>query len=114
MELLLIVLNKEEYLDDILAAFLELGIVGATVIDSTGMSAILAHDVPIFAGLRQLTRGSRPYNKTIFALIKDESVVDELLMVLKDMGIDFTAPGTGIIITLPITRKLSAPEEELE
>ena len=112
MELLLMVLNKEEYLDDVLAAFLEVGIKGATVIDSTGMGAILSHDVPIFAGLRQLMRGERPYNKTIFATIESKEQVDELISILKEIGLDFKVPGAGVIITLPVNRKIGCISEK--
>ncbi len=56
MKLLVIVLNKENFLDDILSSLVELGVMGATVIESTRMSEILAREIPIFAGLRQMRR----------------------------------------------------------
>ena len=49
MQLLIAVINDEERLDDILSGFLELGITGATIIDSEGMGHVLSHDIPIFA-----------------------------------------------------------------
>ena len=39
--LMVFVLNREEYLDEILSGFVELGIGGATIIDSMGMGRIL-------------------------------------------------------------------------
>ena len=50
MKLVITFLNHPEDLDDVLAGFLEIGVTGATVIDSVGMGQILSHDVPIFAG----------------------------------------------------------------
>ena len=50
--LMVFVLNREEYLDEILSGFVELGIGGATIIDSMGMGRILSHDIPIFAGMQ--------------------------------------------------------------
>ena len=52
MKLIIFVLNQEERLEEILEAFLELGINGATILDSIGMGRILAHDIPIFAGFQ--------------------------------------------------------------
>ena len=40
MHILFLVLNKTEYLDDILSAFVKIGIKGATIIDSQGMGSV--------------------------------------------------------------------------
>ena len=72
MHLLLLVLNKEEHLEEVLEVFLELDIHGATIIDSIGMGRILAHDIPIFAGFRNLMQESRPGNKTIFTVVDEK------------------------------------------
>ena len=103
MQLLVYVLNQEEYLDEILSAFVEVGVKGATIIDSVGMGRILAHDIPIFAGLRYLLEGNRPYNKTIFAVIEDEKL-DEVIAVVEDICGSLDKPGTGLLFTLPVSR----------
>jgi nitrogen regulatory protein PII len=103
MQLLVVVLNKEEYLEDVLSLFIELGISGATILDSVGMGRILSHDIPIFAGFRDLIVGNRPYNKTIFAVVEDE-VVGKTVEELKSICGDFTQPGTGLVFSLPVNR----------
>ncbi len=60
MQLLVAVINESERLDEILSGFLELGITGATIINSEGMGRVLTHDIPIFAGLQTLIARSRP------------------------------------------------------
>jgi len=60
MKLVVIVINNTEHLEDLLTAFLEIGVSGSTVIDSVGMGRILSHDVPIFAGLRSAFPATRP------------------------------------------------------
>jgi hypothetical protein len=102
MQLLVIILNQEEFLDDILAELVELEVVNATVIDGVAMERVLAKDVPIFAGLLQSTRGSRAFNKNIFALIPGKEVVNRLLNVLRDLDIDLTDPSVGILFTVPV------------
>ncbi len=54
MELMFVVLNKEEYLDTVLAALAELEVHDAVIQDGEKLGSYLAHEVPIFAGLRQL------------------------------------------------------------
>jgi len=53
MKLLVFICNQPEKLEEILEGFLEVGITGATIIDSLGMGRILAAEVPIFAGLKE-------------------------------------------------------------
>ncbi len=101
MKLLFIILNKEEYLDEVLEAFLELGLKGATIIDSVGMGRILAYEIPIFAGLRSLLPGNRPFNKTILTLVEEEKIDDIVAAVEQIIG-SFEKPGTGIAFSVPV------------
>jgi len=86
MKLIIIFLNKIEYLDDLLSAFLEIGIPGATVLDSVGMGHIVSHDIPIFAGLKDFFAGSSPTNKTILIVTKKDMIpkIDEVLKDITD------------------------------
>jgi hypothetical protein len=101
MQLLLLVLNKEEHLEEVLEVFLELDIHGATIIDSIGMGRILAHDIPIFAGFRNLMQESRPGNKTIFTVV-DEKKIPMIVQEIEQICGPLDEPGAGILITIPI------------
>ena len=101
MQLLLFVLNKEEHLDEILELFLELDISGATIINSIGMGRILAHDIPIFAGFRNLMQESRPGNKTIMTIVSDEKVSLVVKGIEQICG-NLDEAGSGVLITLPV------------
>jgi nitrogen regulatory protein PII len=110
MQVLVAVVNDPEKVDDILSGFLELGITGATVINSEGMGRVLSHDIPIFAGLQTLISRSRPQNRTIFSVVEDEKV-DSTVALLQEVCGDLTAPATGIVFTLPLDRVVGlAPE----
>jgi nitrogen regulatory protein P-II 1 len=93
---------KEDFLDEVLEAFLELDVRGATVLDSVGMGRILAYEIPIFAGLRSIIPGNRPYNKTIFTIIEEEKM-ESLVHAIEQICGDFSTPGTGVMFTIPIT-----------
>lgn len=110
MELLLAVINDPEKLDDVLSGFVELGITGATIVDTEGMGRLLSHDIPIFAGLQTLISRSRPQNRTIFSVIEDEKI-DSALALLQDVCGDLNRPATGIAFTIPLNRVVGlAPE----
>jgi nitrogen regulatory protein P-II 1 len=113
MHLLVVILHKEEFLDDVLSGLVEMGIIGATVIESTRMSEILVHDIPIFAGLRQMKRGGRTFNRVIIAPIEKREVTGEVLKVLKELNIDFSDSETGVLFTIPI-EDFSGNLEDLE
>lgn len=101
MKLLFVVVNREEHLESILSAFVELGVKGATIIDTVGMGRVLAHDIPIFAGLRYMFESPRPYNKTIFTVIEDE-LVEPVVNAIEEVCGPLDAPGTGIVFTTPV------------
>ena len=110
MHLLLAVINDPERLDDVLSGFLEIGITGATVVNSEGMGRLLSHDIPIFAGLQTLISRSRPQNRTILSVVDDEKV-EPALAILQEVCGDFTRPATGIAMTIPVDRVVGlAPE----
>lgn len=99
--LLVAVINDPEKMDEILSGFVELGITGATIINTEGMGRILSHDIPIFAGLSTLINGSRPQNRTILSVLPLEKV-PEAIALLQDVMGSLDAPATGIVFTLPV------------
>ncbi|GAB4372824.1 MAG: hypothetical protein Kow0042_16380 [Calditrichia bacterium] len=103
MKLLVLILNKEEYLEEILEAFLELNIQGATILDSVGMGSILAQDIPIFAGFRNLLQGSRPANKTILTVIPDE-LVEPAAQAIEQIVGSLDEPGNGLVFVLDVEK----------
>lgn len=111
MQLLIAVINEEEKLDEILSAFVELGITGATLINSEGMGRFLAHDVPIFAGLADLAARSRPRNHTIFSVIREEEKVEGAIALLQEICGNLEDPATGIVFTVPVSRVVGLSPE---
>ncbi len=98
-------------MEDVLSLFVELDVSGATILDSVGMGRILSHDIPLFAGFRDLIVGNRPYNKTIFTVV-DDNVIADIVKDLKGICGDFADPGTGLIFSLPINKVWGMREED--
>lgn len=106
MNALFLILNKTEYLDDILAGFVDVGVKGATILDSQGMGNALMngkhYDMPFFGSLKSLLDHNRPYNKVIFTIIEEEELVDKAVKVVQDIVGDLSQPGVGLMFTLPV------------
>ncbi len=111
MELLIIILNKEEYLEKILSILIEAGVSGATISDSEGIGHFLAYEVPIFAGLRQFVGESKSVTRTILAVLDDRSIYDNFKRLLAEEDIDFTRAGTGVIINIPVNEVVKSQGE---
>lgn len=88
MKLALIFLNKTDALEDVLSAFLEIGVSGATVTDSIGMGHIISQNIPIFAGLRDAFAGSSPNHKLIYILLEEE-LIERVAELLSDICGEF-------------------------
>lgn len=115
MNVLFIVLNKSEYLDDILDEFVDIGVRGATIIDSQGMGSALTdsnNNEPFFGVLRNLLDNARPYNKTIFTVIKGDELLQDAVNAVKKVVVDIYEPGVGMMFTLPVGNIYGMDREE--
>lgn len=104
MELLIAVVNEPHKIEEIIESFIEIGIPGATIIDTFGMGKILTQDIPIFAGFRHLLAGSSSSNRTIFSVIKEPEKVEAAFKSLQKVCGDLNNPSTGIAFTVPLSR----------
>jgi nitrogen regulatory protein PII len=103
---LFIVLNEPEYLPEVLFKMKQLGIRGATVIDSMGATAINKdiYSIPVIGGLMKTIDGDTQYNKTVFSVIEREEQVDCVMNhIEKILGGDMKRPNKGIMFVLPVT-----------
>ena len=111
MKLAIIFLNRIELLEDLLTAFLEIGVSGATVLDSVGMGRIISENIPIFAGLRDAFTGSSPSNKTILTYVEDE-MIEKIAEAVKEICEDLEEPSSGFMISVPVDKVFDMREEK--
>jgi nitrogen regulatory protein P-II 1 len=112
VKLMVFVLNNEELLERVLEAYAETGIKGGTILDSEGMGRFLTFEIPLFAGFQKFMKGNKPYNKTIFSVVRDESLIPKLHELLNEICGDLKGPGTGILFTVPVDWATGLAEEE--
>jgi len=102
MKLCFIVLNKTELLEEVIEYMVEAGVLGGTVMDSVGMGRILAFDIPIFAGFRDLMVGAKATNKTIMTTVESDNI-EEFMEGLNRI-VAFDEPGTGVAFTVDMAK----------
>lgn len=72
-QMLIWVVNDDDKLEEILEGFIEIGIRGATIIDSMGMGRFLTHNTPFFSSIQSMINGNSETNKTVFLVSKHVS-----------------------------------------
>ena len=102
MLLQVLILREVDLLHDLLAAFTDAGVQGSTVLDCDGALQVLGQASPIFASLRKFMNPDQEHNKLVLTVLSEEQYPKARKAVADVVG-DITAPGTGIIFTVPIT-----------
>jgi hypothetical protein len=108
-ELLLMVLDDPGQVDDVLDAWLSLGVSGVTLLDSAGLGHHLARhagrdDLPLMPSLVSLLRGREEPHRTLFTVLPDGFDVDALVAATQKVTGEFDQPNTGILVTIPVSR----------
>ncbi|MDP8223464.1 MAG: hypothetical protein P9L99_08900 [Candidatus Lernaella stagnicola] len=105
---MILVVNDQQMVHDVLAAFMEVGITTATVIESQGMGKIVSEQMPIFAGFRNLWGGAGSFNSTIFTVV-DDAMLDEAVELVKEVMFEEPETPRGVMFILPVTHFFAPP-----
>jgi hypothetical protein len=109
MYLVLMVLNDPDRLEDLLIAWEENGVEGATVLFSTGLGRIRQmdawrDDMPLIPSLRDFYEVPENMNRTIFTVVQSEAQVDALVAATNEVVGELDEQGTGLLLILPVAR----------
>jgi len=104
MKLIILVLNNVLLLDDLLEELFKVGIRGGTIIESQGMAKRISQSEEneyLVGFLKNLLLSSRPYNKTLMFVVKEEQ-----LRIMKEVVDKVTGgllnPNTGVMFALDL------------
>jgi len=99
-KLLVIILDQPQLVDDLLTGFLDLGVPGATIVESRGMGQVIRQDMPIFAGLASMfseSTGSR-----LIMSVMPESLIEPVFKLVEEVVGQIDEPNSAICYTLPV------------
>lgn len=100
---LVCIVNNTAKVNEIIGHFAEIGVTGATVIESHSTAEIVAEQLPVFAGFRQLLQANREANRTILSVMHDVETLERAMKVVTDACGDLNQPSTGIMFAVPVT-----------
>ena len=98
--LMVIVLDQPQLVDDLLTGFLDLGVPGATIVESRGMGQIIRQDMPIFAGLAALfpeNTGSR-----LILSVMPKTLVEPVMKLVEEELGENKRKQAAVCFTLPV------------
>ena len=101
--LLVIITRNKSSLDELITGLLDIGITGATVVESRGLAAIVREDMPMFAGLAELlpqATGSR-----VILSLAPQPFVDMLQSFVNEMKAD----DRPLVIVMPVDQVIGMP-----
>jgi hypothetical protein len=108
-ELVMLVLDDPDKTEEVLAAWLALGVSGATILDSTGLSHEMGRgrmrdDLPLFPSLEDLLRSREEPHRTLLVVVPDGFDIEALVAATEKITGSLSKPNTGILFTIPVTR----------
>ena len=111
MYFILFVLHDISKMKDLLDAWEEAGVKGATLLFSTGLGRIrknygLMEDFPLFPSMSAIIDQleEMDLNRTIFSVVESDEIVKSVLQKTQEVVGDLSKPNTGILIVLPVAQ----------
>lgn len=101
---IVLVINDIAKYELILKKLFDAGI-SATSLDSMGMGKFLLESdikIPFFGTIQQMVEGNRPYNKTVFSVIRTKEVLDRAVELIKSELHLESETGKGFMFILPV------------
>lgn len=112
MLLLVMVVDNVRRLDEVLQAWVEAGVKGVTILESTGVNRMLRRSdaQPAYMGFSRVFGGGRVGHNTLFAVIESVDVAHAAVAATERVLGDLRQPNTGIVFMLPVTETWGLPE----
>ncbi len=115
MYLLICVLDNPAHLTAVLDGWTEAGVLGVTVLDSTGVQRLrqqLDQECPpLFMGFSRLLRTDQYSHNTLFAVVPDMDAVRRAVAATEAVTGDLSGPHTGILFALPVEAAWGLPKQ---
>jgi len=108
-QLVHLVLSDPSHVDDVVRGWLEAGVRGLTIVDSTGLAQHLRgegvrDDVPLFPSLRRMLAAGERHNRMLMSVIPDDLDLDRLVAATEAVVGRLDDHNTGILFVVPVTR----------
>lgn len=111
MYMLIMVLDDSARLNEVLQAWVDSGVAGITIFESTGVNRVLQrhHAEPMFAGFSQIFGSGRVGHNTLFAVLDTLEQAAQTAAATEAVLGPLDEPDTAIIFLLPVVQTWGMP-----
>jgi nitrogen regulatory protein PII len=104
--LVVLVVDEPENCPPILEAWEEIGVLGVTIFESTGLGRMrragLRDDLPLMPSLSDLFQNEEVHHRTLFSVVETQEEVDKMVAVVREVIGDLDDPYTGFLFVVPV------------
>ncbi len=105
--MVIFVLDDVNYCHDVLNAWEDIGIVGVTMLDSSGLGRIrnagARDDIPLMPSLSDLFKKSETQHRTLFTVVKGEEKIEAIVKATESVVGSLDEPNTGFLFAMPVS-----------
>jgi nitrogen regulatory protein PII len=106
--MVVLIVDDIEYCPAVLDAWEEAGVLGATILASTGLGRIrqagLRDDMPLLPNLQDLFVREEVQHRTLFSVVDSQEMVDKMAAAVQQVIGDLDDPHTGFMFVLPVSQ----------
>ncbi len=113
-----LVLDNPALLNDVLEAWTDVGVRGITIFESTGVHRVRSRasrqDAPFMLGFSRLLRTDQVGHTTLFAVVPDMEIVEQLVAATETIVGDLRQPHTGVLFAVPVVAAWGLPKQPFD
>ena len=114
--MVIFVLNDMECCPDLLDAWEDAGVVGITILESSGLGRVrnagMRDDIPLIPSLSNLFRNVETQHRTIFTIVDSEEQIERILQATEEVVGDLEQSHTGLLVVLPVSHVYGRSKKE--
>jgi len=104
--LVVLVVNDIDDYPAILDAWEAAGVLGVTILASTGLGHIrkagLRDDMPLMPSLQDLFESEEIHHRTLMSVVDSQELVDKMVAIAQEVIGDLEKPNTGFLFVVPV------------
>ena len=104
--MVMFILNNTDYCHDVLTAWEDVGVYGATILDSSGLGRVrnagMRDDIPLIPSLSDLFKSSETQHRTLFTVVDGDEQIDAIVKATEAVVGSLENPNTGFLFVMPV------------
>jgi nitrogen regulatory protein PII len=104
--LIVLVVDDIDHCPEILDAWEEAGVLGVTILASTGIGhmrrAGLRDDIPLMPSLQDLLESEEVHHRTLLSVVDSQEMVDKMVVIAQQVIGNLEDPHTGFLFVVPV------------